>query len=60
MRVSVCACMCVCAYVLLVSSLDHFFPFLLSDGGKKGLMDLHRLFCSPGFQILGGVDKYKV
>ena len=47
----------VCIYIL-VSSPDHFFPFLLGDGGKKGLVDLHSLFCSADPQILGVANKY--
>ena len=39
--------------VKIVSSPDCFFPFLFGDGGKKGLVDLHRLFCSADPQILG-------
>ena len=47
-----------CSSVLpIVSYPDRFFPFLFGDGGKKGLVDLHRLFCSADPQMLGIVNR---
>ena len=43
-------------FISLVPRLP--FPFLF-DGGKKGLVDLHRLFCSADPQILG-IAKYRL